>query len=422
MKVFFRRIHLYLSLAAGSVILIACLTGAMLVFQKEAEQAFNHDRYFVEPSGQKLALQKIIENVKQEHPKAKVNGIKVYSDPERSVEVSIGMSEKGNQGGKESKDQKGAATSTKASEKKPDGKPGSEVKEAKAGGHKGGRAPSLTVFVNPYTGQVLETYNARESFFFSVMALHRWLLGGNDSIGKYIMGTATLIFLFILITGIILWWPKTRKIMVQRLKIKSSAGWKRLNHDLHIVLGFYSSIFLFIFSFTALAWSFQWFNDGIYKVTNSPLKQPEPPQSVYKDSAKSVGFDAVYLAAQTVYKDVSYYNISTPRDSAAVYSVTALSNQAVHETASDAVYIDQYSGQVLGQQLFSQRSLGARVRSTFRPVHTGSIWGMPSKIISFIVCLLGVTFPITGVIMWLNRTRKKGKAKSRRVSVEAVEA
>ena len=57
MKVFFRRIHLYLSLAAGLVILVACLTGAMLVFEKEAQMALNKDRYFVEATGQKIPLE-----------------------------------------------------------------------------------------------------------------------------------------------------------------------------------------------------------------------------------------------------------------------------------------------------------------------------------------------------------------------------
>lgn len=419
MKVFFRRIHLYLSLASGLVILIACLTGAILVFQKEAEHTFHHKRYFVEATGQRLELATIVERVKQQHPSAKINGIKVYNDPERSVEVSIGMGEKGKSG---KEDKKGVSSTQDAGSLKGQAsnnkgesgpKPGAQRQE--------GRGPGLTVFVNPYTGQVLETYNARESFFFTMMALHRWLLGGNDSIGKYIMGVSTFIFLFILITGIILWWPKTKKIMMQRLKIKSTAGWKRFNHDLHLVLGFYSSIFLFIFAFTALAWSFEWFNNGIYKVTNSPIKSPETPKSVYQDSATRVGFDAVYQAAQTVYTDVVFYNISAPRDSAAAFTVMSLSNHAVHESASDAVYVDQYSGKVLGKQLFSERSLGARVRSTFRPVHTGSIWGMPSKIIAFFVCLFGVTFPITGVIMWLNRTKKKQKVKGRKVEAEMEE-
>jgi uncharacterized iron-regulated membrane protein len=422
MKVFFRRIHLYLSLAAGLVILIACLTGAVLVFQKEAEQSFHHDRYFVQPGGQRVPLEKIVGSVKQLHPKAKINGIKVYSDPERSIEVSVGLSGKEKSGKGELKGQNSSSSTHSAvgggkqkvnTQKEPGGKKeGAKLHE--------GKGPGLTVFVNPYTGEVLETYNSRASFFFTVMALHRWLLGSNDSIGKYIMGVSTFIFLFILITGIILWWPKTRKIMMQRLKIKSDAGWKRLNHDLHLVLGFYSSIFLFIFAFTALAWSFEWFNNGIYKVTNSPIKPPEPPKSAYQDQVKRIGLDTVYQVAQTVYKDVSFYNINVPKDSVAAFTIMALSNHAVHELATDAVYIDQYSAKVLGQQLYHERSLGAQVRSTFRPVHTGSIWGLPSKIIAFIVCLMGVSFPITGVIIWINRTKKKGKAKRKKVELEMV--
>ncbi|MCU7552731.1 PepSY domain-containing protein [Chitinophagaceae bacterium LB-8] len=416
MKVFFRRIHLYLSLAAGLVILIACLTGAILVFQKEAEQTFHHDRYFIQPSGQRLALEQIVEGVKKQNPQSKINGIKVYSDPERSIEVSIGLGEKGKQG---KDDHKGSIANQETGNKeKPPSKNESEQGHKAGAKRAEGRGPGLIVFVNPYTGKVLETYNNRESFFFTVMSLHRWLLGGNDSIGKYIMGISTFIFLFILITGIILWWPRTRKILVQRLKIKSNAGWKRINHDLHLLLGFYSSIFLFIFAFTAMAWSFEWFNNGIYKVTNSPIKSPEPPKSIYQNNVKRIGFDAVYQAAQTVYRNVVFYNISAPKDSVSAFTVMALSNYAVHESATDAVYIDQYSGKILEQQLFSDRSLGARVRSTFRPVHTGSIWGMPSKIIAFLVCLMGISFPITGVIMWLNRTRKKEKVKGKRILAE----
>jgi uncharacterized iron-regulated membrane protein len=376
MKVFFRRIHLYLSLAAGLVILIACLTGAILVFEKEAQMALNPGRYYVEAGTQKLPLQKLEAAVKEAYPGSKVGGIKVYTDAERSAEVTVTLKKK-------------------------------EAEKSKAA--PGERAPTYTAFVNPYNGQVLDLYTYRETFFYQVFALHRWLLGGQNSIGKMIVGVATLIFLFILLTGIILWFPATKRILMQRLKIKWTAGWKRLNHDFHIVLGFYSAIFLFIFAFTGLAWSFEWFNKGIYTVTNSPIKAPEPPQSTFQADAKKIGFDAALSAAKSQYPDVQFYNISAPKDSTGIYSIAALSNNPVHESATDAVYVDQFSGNVLGTLPFSERSLGAKVRSSFKPVHTGSIWGTPSKIIAFITCLLGVTFPITGTVMWINRIRKKKK-------------
>jgi uncharacterized iron-regulated membrane protein len=119
--------------------------------------------------------------------------------------------------------------------------------------------------------------------------------------------------------------------------------------------------------------------------------------------------DAALASAKTMYPQGEFYNIALPKDPADAISVSVLPEDAMHESATNAVYVDQYSGKVLGKMDFSERSLGAQVRSTFKPVHTGSIWGMPSKIIAFIVCLLGTSFPVTGVIMWLNRLRKKKK-------------
>ncbi len=387
MKIFFRRIHLYLSLAAGLVILTACATGAVLVFEKELQMAFNKNRYFVEDQGAKLPVATLVAAIKKSFPGSSINGIKLYEDPARSAEISISAPQK--------KDPVKKAVAVKS---------GSGERPA------GRRQPGFTVFINPYTGAVLEKYSYQETFFYQVFALHRWLLGSPDSVGKYIVGISTLIFLFIILTGLILWWPKTNRILVKRLKIKSSAGWKRLNHDLHIVLGFYSAIFLFIFAFTGLAWSFEWFNKGIYSVTASPLQPPPPPKSTPVAGGETISYDAALATAKKVCANAGFYNISLPREATDAITVSALPKNAVHESATDAVYIDQYTGALLGGLPFGERSLGARVRSAFKPVHTGSIWGTPSKIIAFVVCVLGVTFPVTGTIMWLNRTRKKKKA------------
>jgi uncharacterized iron-regulated membrane protein len=394
MKIFFRRIHLYLGLVSGLVIMICCLTGAILVFQKDLEQVFHKERYFVTAGSQILPADSLVASIKNTYSKAKINSVKIYTDRERSAEINVLIQEE--------QKQKSVGTTTK---------------KAPQSGEQ--RAPALTAFVNPYTGEILELYNSRKGFFYGTMALHRWLLGSNNGPGKYITGISTLFFVFILITGIILWWPKTKKILLQRLKVKSSAGWKRMNHDLHIVLGFYSAIFLFVFAFTALAWSFEWFNKGIYKVTSSSMKAPEPTASVYQNNVKPINIESAYSIAKANFNNAEFLTLAFPKDSSGAITVTSLSKDAVHETATDALYIDKYTGNVLRRYLFSDRNLGARVRATFRPVHVGSIWGLPSKIIALVVCLLGVSFPVTGTIIWWNRTRKKKKILLKKELVEA---
>lgn len=381
MKIFFRNIHLYLSLAAGAVIMIACITGAILVFEKDLQETFNKEQYFVKPEGQRQSADLLVKNLTGEHPDFKVTSLKVYSDPKRTVEVGY---KENDAPVKAFKEKDGQAKASKAPE-----------------------AVRKSAFLNPYTGKVTALYSYRETFFYKVFALHRWLLGKNDGIGKYIVGVATFIFLFILLTGVILWWPKTRNILVQRIKIKWDGSWQRLNHDFHIVLGFYTAIFLFIFAFTGLAWSFQWFNKAIYTVTNSEIKPPaDPPLSAYLAGTPGLGLQDILTESSVQFRDALYYNITVPKDSAGVYSVSILPEGAA-EMASDTYYLDQYTGKIVGSLKFSDKNLGQRVRSTFKPVHTGSIFGIYSKLIAFITCLLGATFPVTGTIMWIKRLNKK---------------
>jgi uncharacterized iron-regulated membrane protein len=255
----------------------------------------------------------------------------------------------------------------------------------------------------------------RETFFFTMFALHRGMVAG--AVGKMIVGVSTLFFLFIIGTGIVLWWPATGKVLRQRLSVKWDASWKRLNHDLHIVLGFYSALFLFVFAFTGLAWSFEWFNQGIFTLTNSEMKGPEPPKSVAATVDTRLTYDAAYAIARQQMPTAENVNIQLAKDSSEAVRVVMLPANAPHESANDELYLDQYTGQVLGKLAFEDRNLGQRVRRSFKPVHTGSIFGMPSKIIALIVCVLGVTFPITGVILWLNRLKKEKKKKLKHLTM-----
>jgi uncharacterized iron-regulated membrane protein len=249
-----------------------------------------------------------------------------------------------------------------------------------------------------------------------MFSLHRWLLAGD--VGKLIVGISTSIFLFILLTGIILWWPKTKAKLKQHLTLKW-AGWKRINHDLHVVIGFYAAIFLFAFAFTGLAWSFEWFNNGIYWITGTENKRPEPPASVYVD-ATPVNMDYILATAQKEVPDAVSYSVNKPKDSTAAYAVTVMPIDPVHEKASDQYFFDQYTGKLVGTALYKDRNLGQRVRGIFYPIHVGSIGGITGRIIAFLACIAGVTFPITGTILWINRLNKEKKKKKKKAVKKAA--
>jgi uncharacterized iron-regulated membrane protein len=420
MKIFFRNIHLYLSLVSGFVIAIVCFTGAVLVFEKELKMAFHPERYTVEKGTERLPLQHLVTALQRQMPEVKVTSVKVYADPTRSVELSFkdpkaeGKSEGGKKEGKAGpgKEVDGKALAQAGAGHKEGGKgKGAGGKGGKGGG---GKEASIQAFMDPYTGQFLGTYNNRESFFFTMFQLHRWLLA--EDTGKLIVGISTVFFLFILVTGIVLWWPKNKKILKQRLKLKWDGGWKRLNHDLHIVIGFYTAIFLFVFAFTGLAWSFEWFNNAIYTVTGTENTRPEPPTTQAREAA-TLSLDQALAKAKAWEPAAEFISINSPKTPEDAISISVMPLDAVHERASNQLFLDPYTGEALGQQRFADKNLGQQVRATFYPVHVGSIAGLPGRIIAFLACIAGTTFPITGIILWVNRllkNRRKEEGKKRK--------
>lgn len=362
MKTFLRNIHLYFALVSGLVIAVVCLTGALLVFEKETYFLIYPERYFVEKQNKKLSLDSLTELVKIQVPEAKISSVRIYSDQERTVEISFSK-------GKE----------------------------------RGGQI----AFMNPYTGKLIAAGANRTEFFQTVFGLHRWLLA--DDTGKLIVGISTILFLFILITGIILWWPRNKQALKSRLLFVWNKGWKRINHDLHISLGFYTAIFLFIFAFTGLAWSFKWFNDGIYWITGTENTQMQTPVSRSQGKKTETQFQKIFNSVSLISPNADYYSINKPREKDGVFSVTVLPENAPHERASDQYFYDPMTFENIGQLLYSDRNLGQRVRSIFFPFHVGSIGGIVGRIIAFISCLAGFTFIFTGIILWINRLKRKLK-------------
>jgi uncharacterized iron-regulated membrane protein len=397
-RIFFRRIHLYLGLLTGLVLTVTCGTGAILVFEEELQHLLHHDRYFVKADGIPLSVDALVGRVSAMKPGIRVTGVKFYADAERTAEVIYSPREEGG------KKKKGGGE--KRASEKPASRDGASANTAKPPEKKPKREGGARAFVNPYSGEVIEWYNYRETGFYTVFALHRWLL--SEDWGKMVVGVCTLIFLFIIATGLVLWWPKNKAILKQRLRMKQWRG-KRGNHDWHVVLGFYCAIPLFIFAFTGLAWSFEWFNNGIYRVTGTSPEPPKPPKSAFVEAADPASPDALLARVRSAEIGAEFFQISFPKDSTAALTVSVLPQNAPFESATTAYHFDQYNGTLLKRIRFADRNAGQRARAAFKPVHSGSIWGLPSKIIAFITCLVGTSMPLTGTLMWWWRTRKKNK-------------
>ena len=379
----FRKLHLWLSLPFGLIIMTTCFTGALLVFEKEITELVRHDSYTIPVrKTQSLSLQSLLERVARETPDSvQITSVTIPSDFRRAY--TVGLS-----------------------------------KPRRAG-----------VLVDPYTGKIVGQ-SGRLPFFTTVRELHRWLLDSmkpdSEGIfwGRVIVGTSTLLFVFILLTGLFLWWPKKLKGVGKRLKISLRQGRQRLFSDLHAVGGVYVFVLLLAMAMTGLTWSFEWYRTGFYKVFGAEMAEAGkgdkgPKKDKRKDVTREEGAEQAKLPASHIYWEevVSYvrevseadYKEITVKDGEVEVPLAGLGNIR----ATDSFRFDKKTGQVTDYKAYREAKRDKKLRGWIYSIHTGAWGGLFTRICYVLAALFGASLPLTGYYIFYQRKwGKKCKAKS----------
>jgi len=378
----FKKLHLWLSLPFGLIIMTTCLTGALLVFEKEITELVRHDSYTIPVrKTQSLSLQSLLERVARETPDSvQITSVTIPSDFRRAY--TVGLS-----------------------------------KPRRAG-----------VLVDPYTGKIVGQ-SGRLPFFTTVRELHRWLLDSmkpdSEGIfwGRVIVGTSTLLFVFILLTGLFLWWPKKLKGVGKRLKISLGQGRQRLFYDLHTVGGVYVFVLLLAMAMTGLTWSFEWYRTGFYKVFGAEMAEAGkgdkgPKKDKGKDAPREEGAEQAKLPPSYIYWEeaVSYvieaseadYTEITVKDGEVEVPLAGLGNIR----AADSFRFNKKTGQMTEYKAYREAKRDKKLRGWIYSIHTGAWGGFFTRICYVLAALFGASLPLTGYYIFYQRKwGKKRKAK-----------
>lgn len=399
----FNTVHLWLGVGSSLILFIVCLTGTIYTFAPEIQKITDAELYTVEVAGdaKRLPAETIISNVLASVKGGEVQTIVIPEASNASYQITVGKKEE-------------KPKEEKPKEERAEGKERAKGGEGKPG-EKAGPPPrprGTTYFVNPYTAEVLGTNETSSSAFFMFMfRAHRWLLL-DTAIGRPIVGVATLIFVVIILSGLVIWFPKKIKNWRQGLKIKTSANWKRVNHDLHNALGLYAALFLLVMALTGLTWSFEWYKTGFNNTLGVKKKEEKKPESTFTAGATKASVENLLASADQALPYGGDYRIMLPQDSTGVVSVSKTKNTFFATSVADRLTLDQYSSAVLTKDLFSEKPLNEKISSSIKALHIGSFYGTLSKIIYFIACLIGTSLPVTGVFIWINKLRKKSSKAS----------
>lgn len=351
MKSIIRNLHLIIGLTIGLLVIVISITGSIYSFEEEFRNIIYKKQFKVKQQSSKLPLSALLDSAESYNP-SPIKALRIKDASDASIEFMF-------------KDR-------------------------------------TSLYVNPYTGENLGIINKDQDFFGITLKIHRWLLIGET--GKIITGISALLFLLMLISGIVLWCPKNLKALKQFLTIKSKASSKRINMDLHRVLGFYGSWVLLIVVLTGLIASFKWVEKSMYWVVGS-TKQPREKFQSTADSTHASAFsiESAINNLKADMKSSTDYFISFPEDEKGVYKVFLRSDEGGFFKRSDQFTYDQYSGKVLKSRKFEDLQTGDKLRSANTDIHTGKAFGMIGQLLVFFSGLISASLPITGFIIWRNK-------------------
>ena len=352
-------LHLAAALAAGIVILILSATGALLAYQRQITAWADRMPRVAAPAGAcRLPLERLVAAAGDE-----ASAVVLRSAPDAPVVVSAG------------------------------------------------RKPP--VFLDPYTGQVVgRGSEGVRSFFQSVTEWHRWLAAKGDAreTGRAVTGAANLAFLFIVASGVYLWWPRRwgrpalKAITVPNTRLAGRAR----DFNWHNAIGFWSAIPLLIVIPCGAVISYQWATDLVYRVFGEdPPKRAERAAREAKP-AKATSFDgadALLARAETQQPGWKTITLRLPVPAEGPVAFTIDRGEGVRPDLRATLTLDCKTAAVVRWEPYESQTPARRARLWMRWAHTGEAAGLIGQTIAGLASAGSVVLVCTGLILAWRRWR-----------------
>ncbi|GIZ10142.1 PepSY domain-containing protein [Flavobacterium sp. UMI-01] len=360
------KIHLLLGLSSGLIVFIIAITGCFYAFQEEIQNITEEYRFVSKEEKPFLPPSQLEAIARKELPGKVLHAIQ-YHGAEESVEAIF---------------------------------------------YQHDPFYHFVSYLNPYSGEVLATVNMEEGFFRFILDGHFYLWLPHK-IGQTVVATATLLFVIMLISGLILWYPRNKNARKQRFsfKWKKSTKWKRKNYDLHAVTGFYVFLLALVFAITGLVWGFNWFAYSYYKVLGGEksLVYQDPILNKSKLTVEKP-IDKVWVIMKTKYPQAKSIEIHPPETDTTAIATNANPDQGTY-WKTNYHYYDPYTLEEIEVDHIYGKLANAGIPDTLMrmnyDIHTGAIIGFPGKVVAFLISLFIASLPLTGFYIWWGRKKKK---------------
>lgn len=351
------KVHLFLGLLLGSIFLIIALTGSLLVFDHKIDELLNPQLITSEGRGVHKSIDEILDSAKH-----------FQKNTISPIQLRFPRTEKG----------------VYTIYFRPD-----------TGG-------SLETYIDPYSAEPLGQRLWGAYLMSFIYRLHYTFLMGK--LGKQMVGILGVFLIFSALSGIYIWWPKKYKNILKVIRIRRSRGKFLLYYDLHRTIGFFTFIFIIALAISGFSMIFP-------KYVKSLLSIGQSPKFFSKVTEKKeiISMDRACKIAKTIFEKGVIKRIYLPKKENDAVRIMLRQPQKVTRSY---VWIDQYSGQVLGSQAPEDRSIGELAFGWMFPIHSGAAFGLLGRYTVFMTGLATVALCIFGVGSWWEKRKFRQVSKT----------
>jgi uncharacterized iron-regulated membrane protein len=357
---FYRRVwrwHFWAGLVCAPLLVVTALTGAVYDFKDELESAGRAHLAYVAPAGERKPFDELLAAARTAYPGEAPAYATLYAAADRAAVIQL-----------QRKD--------------------------------GPRTITRLVFVNHYTARVLgdELLPERDNFFDVVIRLHTQLYAGG--FGRFLIELVTSWTVVLTVTGIYLWWPRKLTDILGVWFPRFRAPAYTILRDLHSIPGVVLSVVIVLLAVTGLFFSQLWgsgYSAVVGKAGAYPFELTESPTRP-AGNGPAVPVEAAVAEAEARWPEATLMLDLTPT---APHAVTA--RHPTGDMVFGFVAVDRATGEVVADRSARDVPFPAQVRLWVYPIHVGSIYGTPTKVLAVIGCVLLIFAAVSGVAMWLVR-------------------
>jgi uncharacterized iron-regulated membrane protein len=377
------------------------VTGTLLTFQQSALRMVERSQRYVDvpPGATRLDVDVLLDRVRLAMPGAEATTVTLDSDPRVTASVALG--------------QRG------------------------------------TVFVNPYTGDVLGTGSPRaRAFYRSVTSWHRYLSveGEHRAAARAITGACNAAFLVLAITGLYLWWPRqwTWKHVSAVMLFRGGLTGKARDFNWHNVIGFWCAPVLVVLTATGMVISYTWASNLVYTLTGSPrpvvagrgggpgsaggeegggrggrggrgggrgsmeARREAPadtatPATPINDAPARASLESLVARAERQVPTWRTMILRLPARPGGPVAVSMSDREYWNSFARSTLTLDGRTGADIRWEPYAASSAGQKLRGWMRFAHTGELGGLPGEAVAGLASAGGGFLVWTGIALALRR-------------------